>query len=150
MAVAHENEASEGTSDGTETILLVEDNGPAREATAALLEMMGYRVFAAADGRAGLELFYRHADSIQLVLSDLIMPEMGGIELYRKIREVNAAIGLLMMTGYPLEDGSNILEEEGVIEWLQKPFTVKSLTAAVRRALQRVRKASEEAEEPDP
>jgi DNA-binding NtrC family response regulator len=79
-----------------------------------------------------------------LVLSDLIMPEMGGLELYRHIHSEKPAICMLIVTGYPLEDESQLFAKQGVIEWLQKPFTVKQLTAAVRKVLDRAKRASEE------
>lgn len=142
--VTPENEPLDVVAEGTETILLVEDNTPAREATSALLEMMGYRVFAAVDGRAGLDLFRRHLDSIQLVLSDLVMPEMGGVELHRLIRNENPSVGLIIMTGYAHEDENALLQDQGIVDWLQKPFTVKQLTDAVRRALDRAKSVDEE------
>ena len=120
-------------------ILLVEDNEPAREATTALLQMMGYHVLAAAEGRTGLDLYYRHRHAIQLILTDLVMPEMGGIELYRRIRSENSAVAVLLMTGYPLEGELQDGELNGNVEWLQKPFTVKQLTHAVRRLLDQTR-----------
>jgi signal transduction histidine kinase/ActR/RegA family two-component response regulator len=145
--VQQEVELQELAGEGSETILLVEDNAPAREATAALLEMMGYRVFCANDGRAGLELYNRHAESIQLVLSDLVMPEMGGLELYQNIVETNPAICMMIMTGYALEDEQYLRPEYVAVDWLQKPFTVKQLTVAVRRVLERARHAQEELDE---
>jgi PAS domain S-box-containing protein len=119
----------------SETILLVEDNGPAREATKALLEMIGYRVLAVGDGRKALSLFERFHESIHLVLTDLVMPEMGGLELLREVRRINREVRLLVMTGYPLA-GEQALSREGSVEWLQKPFTVKELTQVVRRLLE--------------
>jgi CheY-like chemotaxis protein len=142
-----ENEGQEAIGEGSETILLVEDNAPAREATKALLEMMGYRVFAAADGVAGLDLFHRYGDSIQLVLSDLVMPGMGGLELYGKIRSENSSVCMLIMTGYQLENDNQELTEHGLVEWLQKPFTIKQLTVAVRRVLEHAKRMGEEQEE---
>ncbi len=105
--------------------------------------MLGYRVLAAIDGRAGLDLFHSHADSIQLVLSDLVMPEMGGLDLYRHIHSEKPGIRVLIMSGYALEDQDLVLAEQATVEWLQKPFSVKQLTAAVRASLDRAKKASE-------
>lgn len=130
-----EGEGHESAGEGNETILLVEDNAPAREATSALLEMMGYRVLTAVDGREGLVLFRKHQDSIQLVLSDLVMPEMGGLELCQHIHSHDPKLSILLMTGYPLEREQSHLGQEERIEWLSKPFTVKQLTHAVRRML---------------
>ena len=140
-------EVQEMTGEGSETILLVEDNTPAREATAALLEMMGYRVYCANDGRAGFELFHRHAETIQMVLSDLIMPEMGGLELYQNIVETNPAVCMMIMTGYALTDEQHLRPDYAAVDWLQKPFTVKQLTVAVRRVLDRAREAHEKEDE---
>lgn len=138
-----DGESDDAASDGNETILLVEDNAPAREATTALLEMLGYHVLVAADGRAALDLFYRHLDSIQLVLTDMIMPEMGGLELYQEIYRNNPSIALLVMTGYTMQDELRRLQNAGIVDWLQKPFTVKQLTVAVRRVLARRRQVLE-------
>ncbi len=141
-----ENELSELYGEGTETILLVEDNAPAREATKAILEMMGYRVMVAADGRAGLELFAQHADTIDLVVSDLMMPEMGGMELYQQVRSTKPAVNMMIVTGYPLEQEGRSLLEQGIVDWLQKPFTVKQLTTSVRQVLDRAKDARLEPE----
>jgi PAS domain S-box-containing protein len=142
-----ESDANEYLDEGSETILLVEDNGPAREATTALLEMMGYRVLAAADGRVGLDLFHQYRNTIQLVISDLVMPEMGGMELYQRVRAENPKVSLMIMTGYPLENEGRALLEQGIVEWLQKPFTVKQLTTAVRRVLDQGKNAGPDDEE---
>lgn len=123
---------SEGAS---ETILLVEDNGPAREATKALLEMIGYRVFSAVDGRSALSFFERFPESVHLILTDLIMPEMGGLELLREARRIYPGVRVLIMTGYPLQGETPFGREAGV-DWLRKPFAVKELTQAVRRLLE--------------
>jgi PAS domain S-box-containing protein len=136
-----EGEGQETAGEGNETILLVEDNAPAREATSALLEMMGYRVLTAVDGREGLALFRKHQDSIQLVLSDLVMPEMGGLELSQHIHSHDPNLAILLMTGYPLEREKSQLGQEDHVEWLSKPFTVKQLTHAVRRLLDQANRA---------
>jgi CheY-like chemotaxis protein len=137
MSVTPESGGQEPVIEGHETILLVEDNIPAREATTALLEMSGYRVLTAGDGRAGIELFDHHSESIGLIVTELVMPGLGGFELARRAREFKAAVCVLMMTGYPLDDERNKLAEGIEVDWLQKPFTVKQLTVAVRRALDR-------------
>lgn len=137
-SIVEEFDLQDGNEEGSGTILLVEDNTPARDATAALLQMIGYRVLSAKDGRAGLDLFIRHHDAIQVVLSDLVMPEMGGMELCREIQRLSPSTCVLIMTGYPVERESLVSTEPEVIGWLQKPFTVKQLTEAVRQAVESV------------
>lgn len=139
VALPQENHVGDTFGQGNETILLVEDNAPAREATAALLDMLGYRVYSAQHGREGLELLTQHRGQIQMVLSDLVMPEMGGIELYSHIKADNPNISMVLMTGYPVDDERLHPEIDATVEWLQKPFTVKQLTAAVRRVLARAK-----------
>jgi CheY-like chemotaxis protein len=135
-SVIEEMDSAESSNEASGTILLVEDNTPAREATAALLQMVGYRVFAAKDGRAALELFMRHQDDIQVVLSDLVMPVMGGLELCREIQRLKPATCVLIMTGYPLENENFLTTDVEVVGWLQKPFTVQQLTETVRRGVE--------------
>ena len=139
VAVPQENHLGDTFGLGNETILLVEDNAPAREATAALLDMLGYQVYSAQHGREALELFTQHRGAIQMVLSDLVMPEMGGIELYSHIKAENPNVCMVLMTGYPVDDERLHPEIDAAVEWLQKPFTVKQLTAAVRRVLARAK-----------
>jgi CheY-like chemotaxis protein len=136
-----ESDAPETSGAGDETILLVEDNEPAREATSALLVMLGYRVIAAKNGKEALAIFEVHAPTIHLVLSDAIMPVMGGLELYKHVTAIKPAVSVLMMTGYPLEQEQQLAATAGGVEWLRKPFSVKQLTAAVRRVLGRAANA---------
>ena len=130
---------NESTTQNGEMILLVEDNDPAREATAALLTMVGYRVLAARDGRQGLDLFTKHRESIRLVLTDMVMPEMGGIELYTHVKAANPDVSVIVMTGYLVQDEGHRPELDGAVEWLQKPFSIKQITATVGRVLAQAR-----------
>jgi CheY-like chemotaxis protein len=97
--------------------------------------MMGYRGWLAADGEEGLRLFMRQPEAVQLVISDLVMPTMGGEELYARIQATNPKTKFMIVTGYPLEDEGRQLLERGIVAWLQKPFSIKQLTEAVRKVL---------------
>lgn len=119
-----------------QTILLVEDNVAVREATRVILEAQGYRVLEAENGRQAMDLFQAHPGEIALVLSDLVMPEMGGVEFYRLLRHTDTDVKMMIMTGYPLEDGGRQLLEEGIVAWLHKPFSFHELAEKVRRTLQ--------------
>lgn len=121
--------------DGHFTILLVEDNETARNATSAVLDMLGYQVIVASHGREALDCYLRKECRVDLVLSDLVMPEMSGQELFRELRERQETVRMVIMTGYPLEDGGRNLLEMGIVAWLQKPFSVEQLEHKLHEVL---------------
>jgi signal transduction histidine kinase/ActR/RegA family two-component response regulator len=113
-----------------ELILVVEDNLYVLTVTQKLLEHLGYQVLTATNGRHALELYNQYGDKIALLLADVTMPEMGGLELFQIIHQRSPAIKAILMTGYPLEDD----KEEGV-NWLQKPLNVEQLAKIVSQTL---------------
>lgn len=117
-----------------ETILFVEDEEKVREAGREALESLGYRVLAAADGQKGLEM-YQAADWVDLVITDMVMPEIGGKELLQELRRVNPDIKALAITGYMMREDVQELREEGFLDIVRKPLDVRALGEAVRRAL---------------
>jgi PAS domain S-box-containing protein len=122
---------------GTETILLVEDNLALREVTRQRLEESGYTVLQAENGEAALTLAAEHGGAIDLLLTDVVMPKLGGVELARRLASLRSGFRLLYMSGFTgdklLEHG--VVEEGGAL--LTKPFTHDQLTKAVRQALDR-------------
>jgi two-component system cell cycle sensor histidine kinase/response regulator CckA len=117
-----------------ETILLVEDEERVRNLGRRALELLGYRVLTAVNGREALEV-YQSAQSVDLVLTDMVMPEMGGRELMRNLRKVDPHLKGVVITGYALEDDLRGLREEGILEVVRKPFDVGTLGEVVRRVL---------------
>ncbi len=117
-----------------ETILLVGDEEKVLEVGRDILESLGYRVLTAADGREALEV-YRSAEGIGLVLTGMVMPEMGGRELMRELRKADPHLKALAITGYALTEGLGGLREEGILDVVPKPFEVNTLAEAVRRVL---------------
>jgi two-component system cell cycle sensor histidine kinase/response regulator CckA len=125
-----------GSPAGTEMILLVEDDPAVRHVVAHGLEMEGYRVCTAANGHEALERYHERAAEIDLVVTDLVMPELGGIALGERLREAGASIPILYVSGYhqDLENhGSGKLPLSG--GFLLKPFSPQTLAGAIRRAL---------------
>jgi len=118
---------------GTETVLVAEDSGPVREVTCGLLEALGYRVLAAAHGVEALALARDHAGPIHLLLTDVVMPKLGGPSLAEQIAELRPETRVLYMSGY----GEDALPGagEGEPALLRKPFSQERLARAVRRAL---------------
>jgi signal transduction histidine kinase/ActR/RegA family two-component response regulator len=119
---------------GHEVVMVVEDDTVTRLAVQHLLESQGYRVLAAKNGREALTLLY-DGEAVDLILSDLVMPELGGAELYTALRNHFPSTRMLMMTGYPLHEQVAQMAELRALDWLQKPFSINDLCRRVRSAL---------------
>ncbi|MCI0519519.1 MAG: response regulator, partial [Chloroflexi bacterium] len=113
------------------TVLVVEDDVATREALHALLEAQNYRVITAVDGRNALTHLKDENNRIDLVITDVVMPHMGGVALYREIQKQWPGVKVLFVTGHPLEGDSQELLEKGRVHWLQKPFSVQVFNQAV-------------------
>ena len=120
---------------GTETILVVEDDGEVRKLAAEMLSRQGYGVLEAASGPEALRVWRQHASSIDLLLSDVVMPSMAGPELAAQLTAEHAGLKVLYMSGYPEE----VMAKHGVTTsestFLHKPFTSDALIHAVRVVL---------------
>ncbi|MEQ9401536.1 MAG: response regulator [Longimicrobiales bacterium] len=122
---------------GSERVLIVEDNDGVRRAATRMLEMLGYEVHAAADGAEALALLTT-LDGVDLLMTDLVMPGMGGRELAERVRDVLPDVRVLFMSGYTDDMVTRgELLEQGIV-FLHKPFTVQQLAGKVRIALARV------------
>jgi two-component system cell cycle sensor histidine kinase/response regulator CckA len=115
-----------------EVILVVEDDATTRQAITEILESLGYRVLAAANGQEALALF---GEKVALVLSDMVMPEMGGVALHALLKEKHPQVKMVVTTGYPLADGGKSLLEQGITAWVRKPFSTDEIARVVREAL---------------
>ncbi len=104
-----------------ETILVVEDNAAARAAIVASLELLNYHVLEAVNGRVALEVYAAHRHEIALVLTDLVMAEMGGKALAQALHQQAPTLRVVVMTGHPLTEEREALQAAGVVAWLQKP-----------------------------
>jgi two-component system, cell cycle sensor histidine kinase and response regulator CckA len=116
------------------TILVVEDEAPVRNLAVRVLERHGYAVMAAGDGVEALALAAAHPGDIHLVVSDLVMPEMGGRELARRIRSVRPSTRILLMSGYDAEMVTGNVDAD---DFLPKPFTPADLADRVAAILAR-------------
>jgi len=120
---------------GTETILLVEDEPTVRKLARTILERHGYDVIAVGSGGDALVAARKHAGRIDLLLTDVVMPGMNGRELHDELKKLRSELRVVFMSGY----AASIIAQHGVLErgtaFLQKPFTVESLTRKVRQML---------------
>jgi CheY-like chemotaxis protein len=119
----------------SETILLVEDQAELRMLAKKILSQKGYRVLEAADGAIALRVAAAHVGEIDLVVTDVAMPNLGGRGLVEELRELSPSIRVLFMSGYPKEDVFPAKGSGDPIPYLQKPFTGELLFSEVRAAL---------------
>jgi CheY-like chemotaxis protein len=117
---------------GKETILIVEDQEATAQITRILLESWGYHVIEAHSGGEALQVFSRDGDGVQLVLADVIMPEMTGPQLARELWKLRPGLRVVFMSGYPSEQ----LNDTDAA-FLPKPFNPASLSRMIRKELDR-------------
>jgi len=120
-----------------ELVMIVEDDPAILDVAREGVRDLGYRVVTASDGVEALELHDALGEEVVLVVSDMVMPDVGGLELARRLRDRGARSKVLLMTGYPLERDAGGRLTEGIVDWLQKPFTMDRLAAAITRVLAR-------------
>jgi signal transduction histidine kinase/CheY-like chemotaxis protein len=118
-----------------EVILVVEDDEVTRDALRALLESENYAVLTASNGVEALRIYVQQSVNIDLVISDVVMPEMGGVALYHQLRERWPQVKMLFITGHPLQEENQALLEESRVSWLQKPFSVADFGHAIQTLL---------------
>ena len=121
--------------DGTETILLVEDEPSILKMTCMMLERMGYKVFTASTPGKAIDLAREHDGEIHLLMTDVVMPEMNGRDLARNMLSLYPNLKQLFMSGYT----ANVIAHHGVldkaVQFIQKPFSKQDLAIKVREAL---------------
>lgn len=120
---------------GHETILLVEDEQSILDLAETMLQSFGYRVLPAATPGEAIRLAEEHADAIDLLITDVVMPEMNGGDLARKLQAGHPKLACLFMSGYT----ANVIAQHGVlkegIHFIQKPFSMHDLASKVQEAL---------------
>ena len=124
-----------GSGATAQTILLVEDTLSARMALETLLDALGYRVLSAGDAAEAEKVFKQHAQEIDLLVSDLLLPQVNGTELYDRLKQQKLGLRCVLMSGYPLEEEGERLHAQGIHHWIQKPFGMESMQAILDAAL---------------
>jgi two-component system cell cycle sensor histidine kinase/response regulator CckA len=124
---------------GQETLLLVDDEAMVLKVSQELLEMLGYTVIPARGGREALELYRAQRDEIDMVIIDLIMPDMGGGETYDQLRELNPHVKVLLSSGYSINGQASEILKRGCDGFIQKPFEARELSQMIRDILNRER-----------
>jgi two-component system, cell cycle sensor histidine kinase and response regulator CckA len=120
-------------------ILVVEDNAATREALIGALELLGYRILPAVDGREALAIYTTHlgdgVDPVNLIISDLTMPDMGGKALASALRELGSTVPMVILSGHIRDDDFRVLADLGVVQCLRKPLDLPELAKVVAEVL---------------
>ena len=135
-AVSTSADPSGSVAGGTETILVVEDESVLRDMAHVILEDCGYKVLEAGSGVEALQVWGEHADEIDLLLTDMVMPEgVSGMQLAQRLLQNKPHLKVVFASGYTMEDMDIDFVRDGLASFLQKPYTHVSLARAVRECL---------------
>ena len=118
-----------------ETILVVEDELVVLEAIKEMLERANYRVLAVSDAYEALNVHEQHREEVALVLTDMVMPDIGGKELIQILQAREPHLKTVVTSGYPLEEGGRDFLAQGSVEWIGKPVSIAQLAQVVDRVL---------------
>ncbi len=121
--------------EGSETILLVDDEPIVLEVGAKVLEKLGYTVLDARGGEEAIEIYQANKNKAELVILDLVMPGMGGDKVYDRLKEINPDVKVLLASGYSLDQQIIKILDRGCDGFIQKPFTEKHLSQSIRKIL---------------
>jgi len=130
-----EKELAKEVIKGTETVLLVDDENVIIYTVELLLKEMGYKTLIARSGKETIKIYKKNKDKIDMVILDMIMPEMGGGETYNRLKEINPDIKVLLSSGYSINGEATEILERGCNEFIQKPYRSKELSQKIRKIL---------------
>jgi PAS domain S-box-containing protein len=117
------------------TVLLVDDEEVILEVGQKLLEAMGYRALIARNGKEAVEVYKKNRDEIDIVLLDMLMPNMGGGEAYDRMKEINPDIKVLLSSGFSIDGEATEILKRGCDSFIQKPFNIDELSGKIREIL---------------
>ena len=122
---------------GSETVLIVDDDSLASEIGREILERQGYRVMMAESGTEAIEIYSDYKDQINLVLLDVIMPDLHGDQVFLELKKDNPNVLVIVASGYNVNRQITTMLDYGCVDFIQKPFQSQTLSAKVRMALDR-------------
>ncbi|MCP4217404.1 MAG: response regulator [bacterium] len=121
---------------GSGLILVVDDEKIMRTIATSILKECGYEAVTAENGKEALEIYTQQGNEIKAVVLDMAMPELSGKETFLRLKEIDADVKVLLASGFRHEDRVNALLEQGVKQFIQKPYTLKKLAAAIKETLE--------------
>jgi len=120
---------------GHELILVVDDDIGTQQSMARMLGNMGYRAIITVNGSEALAVFAEHKDEIELVILDMILPDVPGEEVFQRMQQEQPAVRVLLCSGFSESEDAGRMKRQGALGFLEKPFTMAELSSAVRQAL---------------
>jgi len=120
---------------GSETLLLIDDEDIIIDIGGKILERLGYRVLMARSGKEAIEIYRANKSKINMVILDMIMPDMGGGETYDRLKKINPEIKVLLSSGYSINGQASEIMNRGCNSFIQKPFNVEQLSRKIREIL---------------
>jgi len=134
--VVKEKERTRAIANGSETILLVDDEDMVLEVGSKLLKRLGYHVLTARNGLQAVDIYQARQSEIDCVILDMIMPDLNGGETYDKLKQIDSHINVLLSSGYSLNDQASAILSRGCNGFIQKPFNLKELSWKLREVLE--------------
>jgi CheY-like chemotaxis protein len=122
-------------------VLLVDDEAPVRDVVSTMLQSLGCQVAAFGDGQQAIQHYRANAKETDLVILDMVMPSMSGRETLAALREIDPQVRALLASGYSIEGEAQMLVDEGVAGFIQKPYGRAKLGRAIARVLRHARDA---------
>ncbi len=135
-AVPTPKKASEKFVEGQETVLLVDDEDMIIDVGTRMLRKLGYQVFTARDGKEAITIFKKHQDKIDLIVLDMIMPQMGGGETFDRIKKIKPDVKVLLSSGFSINGQASEILNRGCNSFIQKPFNLQKLSQNIRAILE--------------
>jgi two-component system, cell cycle sensor histidine kinase and response regulator CckA len=132
-----ENDVDKNILRGDETILFVDDENIIVEVGTQIMESLGYAVITATSGQEALNIFRRNQNEIDMIILDMIMPEMTGKETYGQLKALDPEIKILLSSGYSLDNQTEEILKRGRDSFIQKPFNIKGLSHKLREILEK-------------
>jgi PAS domain S-box-containing protein len=120
---------------GQGTILIIDDEQLVLEVVTKMLGLLGYTVYAAADGSTALEIFKAHQAQIDLVILDMIMPEISGSLVYDRLREIKPVVTVMLSSGYSMDSRAREMLDRGCDGFIQKPYTIEQLAEKIKQIM---------------
>jgi len=133
--VIEEQKYEQKISVGSETVLLVDDETMIIDVSVQMLKKMGYDVLTANNGREAIEIFKQNNDRVAIVILDLIMPGMGGGEVYERLKEIDSNVKVLLSSGYSIDGQAAEILNRGCDGFIQKPFKLNELSYKLRELI---------------
>ncbi|RLD98409.1 MAG: hypothetical protein DRI92_03980 [Aquificota bacterium] len=117
-------------------ILLIDDNELLQDLGKDIIEHLGYTPIIASEGEEGVEIYRKEKEEIQAVLLDVVMPGLGGLEVFRRLKNINPEVKVLVISGYSEEKRAGELMKEGALGFIQKPFKIHQLSQKLQEIME--------------